>query len=214
MFRVKNNEFVIPGQLVGTDIRHDSNCFREGGNVYSSVQGLARIEDNTLKIIPSSGGYTPKEGDVVIGVVKDVLHGKWLVDIDASYPATMDGEEVTRNPQRVDLRDYFRVGDILSAKIFSVDEIHASKLGRPSKLEGGYIININPKRVPRVIGKNKSMVNMLREKTNSRIVVGQNGRVWINSANTAFVVSVVRKIEREAQTSGLTDRIEKLLNNA
>jgi len=73
-------------------------------------------------------------------------------------------------------------------------------------------INIDPKRVPRVIGKKRSMLDMIKEKTRSNIVVGQNGRIWIKGENVDFIVKVMRKIEAEAQTSGLTDRISGMLD--
>ncbi|RLI94501.1 MAG: RNA-binding protein, partial [Candidatus Altiarchaeales archaeon] len=71
MLRIKNNEFVIPGQLIGSRIICDTNCFYENGKVYSAIQGIARVIGNRVIIIPSSGTYVPKEGDIVIGVVKN-----------------------------------------------------------------------------------------------------------------------------------------------
>jgi exosome complex component RRP4 len=50
--------------------------------------------------------------------------------------------------------------------------------------------------------------------TNAQITVGQNGRIII-SANTLeaenLVKRAIRKIEAEAHTSGLTDRIREFL---
>lgn len=211
MFHVKDRELVIPGQLIGENIRHDINCFHEGDRVYSSVHGIVRIEGNHIKVIPSTGWYMPKEGDLIIGVITEVLMGWWAVDIRAPNICSLRGEEMTRDPLNVDLSRYFNVGDVISAKISKVDEVNACQLTRPWKLEGGIIINVNPKRVPRVVGKKRSMLNIIKEKTGSKIIVGQNGWIWIKEGQTELTIKTIKKIEREAQTQGLTDRITEIL---
>ena len=43
-------------------------------------------------------------------------------------------------------------------------------------------------------------------------MTGQNGLVWIKGENATIAAEAVRKIEREAETQGLTDQVEKFLN--
>ena len=74
------------------------------------------------------------------------------------------------------------------------------------------IMEISSKKVPRVIGKNKSMITALREKTGCRVVVGQNGWAWVKGKNADLVARAIRKIEEEAHMSGLTDRIGEMLD--
>lgn len=212
MLYVQDRELVIPGQLIGEKIRHDINCFHEGDSVFSSIHGIARVENDRVRVIPSAGWYVPKEGDVVIGVVTNILPGRWAVDIRSPYLCTLRGEEVTRDPLSVDLSRYFKVGDIISAKISMVDEVHSCQTTGPWKLEKGIIIDVNPKRVPRVVGKKRSMLNIIKEKTGCKIVVGQNGWIWIKDKQTELVIKTIKKVEREAQTHGLTDRITGMLD--
>ncbi|MBN2014971.1 MAG: RNA-binding protein [Candidatus Altiarchaeota archaeon] len=211
MLHIKDREIVIPGQLMGDNIRHDINCFHEKDKVYSSVHGMVRVEDNYVKIIPSTGWYMPKEGDLIIGVITEVLTGWWAVDIRVPNICSLRGEEMTRDPLNVDLSQYFNVGDVISAKILEVDEVNACHLTRPWKLEGGITVNVNPKRVPRVVGKKRSMLNIIKEKTGSKIIVGQNGWIWVKEGKTELAIRTIRKIEKEAQTHGLTDRITEML---
>lgn len=213
MLHVKDREFVVPGQLLGENIWHDVNCFHEEDSVFSSIQGIARVEDSRVKVIPSSGGYIPKEGDLVIGVVSKVLTGRWVVDIRSPYLCTLRGEEVTRDPLTVDLSRFFKVGDAISAKISCVDEVNSCQITGPWRLEEGVIIDVNPKRVPRVVGKKRSMLGILKEKTRCKIVVGQNGWIWIKDERTELAIKTIKKIEREAQTPGLTDRITRMLES-
>jgi exosome complex component RRP4 len=82
------------------------------------------------------------------------------------------------------------------------------------KLEGGHITSVSAPKVPRIIGKGGSMVNMIKDATGTRIVVGQNGLIWIDgeSENVMIAISAVKMVENEAHTTGLTDRMQKYLN--
>ncbi len=216
MFKVEDREFVIPGQLVGENVCCTENCLNEDDKVYSTIQGMVRVKGNSGKIIPSSGVYTPKRDDVVIGLVVEVLECGWLVDINSPYMSVMMGEEATRNVMEEDLSRYYDIGDKISVKIIRVNEVYDFDLIKPRKLNEGLIINVNPKRIPRVVGKRRSMLEILRKKTGCNIMVGQNGRIWIKSDrpdDVGLAVKAIKKIEREAQTSGLTNRIENMLDN-
>jgi exosome complex component RRP4 len=82
------------------------------------------------------------------------------------------------------------------------------------KLKTGQIVEVEPVKVPRVIGHGGSMISMLKKETNCSIFVGQNGRIWIDGKDEdiELLSKALRKIEAEAQRSGLTDRIYNFLN--
>lgn len=211
MLNVKDRDMIIPGQLLGSDLFYDMNCFTEKGNVYSCVEGMVRVDGRKIKLVPSSGVYMPRRDDVVIGVISDVLVGKWLVEINSPYVCAMRGEEVSRDAAKTDLSRFYKVGDIITAKVSDVNEVYSCQLIKPWKVEAGLIIDVGPKRVPRVVGKQKSMLNMIRDKTGSRVIVGQNGKIWIKGGNVDLAVSTIKRIEKYAQTQGLTDKIAGLL---
>ena len=73
------------------------------------------------------------------------------------------------------------------------------------------MIGIAPSKVPRVIGKKGTMVKQINEKTNCNIIVGQNGQVWISGDEANLAARAVKKVEREAHTENLTDRISEWL---
>lgn len=81
------------------------------------------------------------------------------------------------------------------------------------KIEGGRIIKINSQKVPRVIGKQGSMISLIKEKTGSEITVGQNGLVWIVGTPDGELLAekAVRLIEDKAHTEGLTERMQTFL---
>ncbi|MFH1126241.1 MAG: KH domain-containing protein [Candidatus Altiarchaeota archaeon] len=232
MFHVKDRETVIPGQLVAVDIPYDSNCYSDGPHVYSLVKGMVRIDGESISVIPARGGYAPKIDDTVVGIVTDENVAGWVVEINTAYECFLRKDEVNdfrrertprgrgydRGPQRGEREEKpmqrvsFNIGDVISAKIQSVDEVYNANLTRPWKLTDGLILTVNPKRIPRLIGKKQSMLNMIKEKTGCKIVTGQNGLVWVKGENILTVVEVVGKIEKEAETQGLTDRVSILLN--
>ena len=81
------------------------------------------------------------------------------------------------------------------------------------KLQGGRIFKVNPNKVPRIIGKQGSMVSMIKLATNCKIIVGQNGLIWIEGTpqEEKVAVDTILMIEREAHKSGLTDRVKAYL---
>jgi exosome complex component RRP4 len=82
------------------------------------------------------------------------------------------------------------------------------------KITRGQIIEIMPTKIPRVIGKQGSMISMLKQETGCQIAIGQNGRILINGKtpeDERLAVMAIRKIEQEAHTTGLTDRVTEML---
>jgi exosome complex component RRP4 len=110
------------------------------------------------------------------------------------------------------------IGNTIIAKIVDMDRdrtpilsIHGSDLGKTNE---GFIIKITPSKIPRLIGKKGSMINMILKETDSQITIGQNGRILINGKtrdDEEIIVKTIKKIEAEAHTSGLTNRIQMFL---
>ncbi len=78
------------------------------------------------------------------------------------------------------------------------------------------MIEVVSTKVPRIIGRKMSMINIIRKETGCTILVGQNGRVWIKGSpdRMALAEMAVRKVEAEAHTSGLTDNIKNTIIEA
>jgi len=204
MFYVKDREIVIPGQLLAENERHGENCIKENSKIYSKIFGMVTI-GGIVDVIPLNGIYNPKKGDVVIGVVVGIKGDFCFVDINSPYPGIIVPEngENFFNIRRID----YNVGDIISAIVTDVNEVNKAILGRVFKITGGNLIKINPKRVPRVIGKNKSMLNLIREKTKCRIIVGQNGIIWISDGDIKKAVEIINFVADNAYKQGLTEKV-------
>lgn len=221
MTRLKDsNEIVTPGEAVfdGTDIDAASGVYQKDGKIYSKYLGSVQYRNNDIQVRPLSGRYVPQEGDIVIGEVSRVSYSRWNVDFNSPYEGTLNIADATDeyvDLDEDDLTDFFDVGDAVMIEITSVSESKDVDLSmedrRCKKLEGGRIIEIAPSKVPRVIGKQGTMVKQIIEYTGANILVGQNGLVWINGGDMTLAAKAVKKVEEEAHTDGLTDRIAEWL---
>ena len=224
MIHVQHRELVVPGQLLAEgEYAISGGAFREGNLIYSSVVGLADVREREVGVIPLQGKYVPKRGDVVIGVVVDSHPSGWILDINSSYEGNMFVSDLLGRKvdlARVSLSRYVGVGDLVVAKVKEVDERKRVLLegGRGmGKVTGGKLIEISPAKIPRVIGKKGSMIEILQKVGGCRLTVGQNGRILIWGEDARMVDTVVEaifKIEREAHTTGLTDRVRQMLEEA
>ncbi len=217
MIYVKEKDLVVPGEILAEDDYYAGRgTFQENGKVCSNLLGLVSLRNKKISVIPLKSKYLPKKGDVVIGKIDDVRFSMWGVDINSPYPGILPASEVFGRDKK-DLSRVFDIGDVLFLRIVDVDEVKKVKLGLKGrgmgKFKGGIIVDIAPTKVPRLIGKKGSMINMIKDKTGCKIVVGQNGLVWVKGKQDMeqIVKDTIKLIEKEAHTSGLTDRIKNRL---
>ena len=210
---------VVPGTVLG-DAKNKKlgvGTFREKNNIYASRLGIKVEKAGYINISPLSGVYNPHVGDNVIGIITECQLSSWMADINAPYPGMLHVNQVPWKVEFGSTGQYLDVGDSIIAKIGLIDEskkIELSMEDRGSrKIDTGIILDIQPQKVPRVIGKNGSMITLLKKYSNCWIFVGQNGRIWIKgeSDRVDFIVEAIRKIEKEAHTVGLTSRMEQFL---
>ncbi|AMK15399.1 exosome complex RNA-binding protein Rrp4 [Methanobrevibacter olleyae] len=217
MIYVNEKDLVVPGELLAEDDYYSGRgTFEDDGKICSKLLGLVSLRNKKISVIPLKSKYLPKKGDVVIGKIDDVRFSMWGVDINSPYAGILPASEVFGREKK-ELSRVFNIGDVLFLRIVDVDEVKKVKLGLKGrgmgKFKGGVIIDIAPTKVPRLIGKKGSMINMIKDKTGCKIIVGQNGLVWIkgNEDMEQIVKNIIKLIEREAHTSGLTDRVKNKL---
>jgi len=219
---VKEKDVVVPGETLATgmDFLPSFGTYREGDKILASRLGLVNVEGKVIKLVPLSGVYHPKRGDTIIGFVREILLAGWRVDTNSAYSAVLGLKDASPEfiARGADLTKYFEIGDYIMAKIINVtsQNLVDLTLNGPGlrKLTGGRKIMVNANKVPRIIGKQGSMVSMIKDFTNCRILVGQNGVVWISGEDPAkelLAVETIKKIERESHLSGLTDAIKAFL---
>ncbi len=216
---MEERKIVVPGEIIATgdDFLPGEGTRREEKDIVASKYGLAEVTDRMVKIIPLSGVYTPRRGNVIIGQVVNVTFRGWVIDFDAHFNGFLPLTEVPRFINKGELRSYLDFGDVICAKIMGADETSVDlsiKLRGFGKLEGGQLVKINPNKVPRVIGKEGSMVNLIKNDSNADVDVGQNGFVWLRGDRVEDELKAKKIIEficENSFVSGLTEKVEEFI---
>jgi exosome complex component RRP4 len=209
---------VLPGEEIpARGLKPGPGTYRVNGRIYASVMGLLQPRPPFVGVAPLAGRYIPRAQDLVIGIVTDVQGTFWLLDIGAPRWAPL---HMTGTPWKIDFGEtgqYLRVGDAVVVAVEQIENtgrIGVTMIGDGlGKLEGGTLATLSPAKIPRVIGKGGSMIHSIQEATKCQIVVGQNGRLWIDGPDDGIlrVREALRLIETEGQRRGLTERVQALL---
>lgn len=197
------SDIYLPGELV-----NKSEIDRIAGVVfYKDAEGHERFRRLSMKrdksIIPLRGPYIPRIGDHVIGVISDVKFSFYIVDMNIAFAGIL--------PTKMTRIDY-RVGQIIVASVFEINESGEITLNMPRTLRNGAIVKIDSTKIPRILGKEETMINMLRNKLDCEIAVGKNGYIWVSGKNTPQAINLLKMIESQSHTKGLTNRIESYLS--
>jgi exosome complex component RRP4 len=220
----ERKQIVTPGDLLAeNDYVAGDNTYKENGKIYATRVGLVDYDNRRVFVVALKAFYVPFIGDLVIGKVTEVSLGVWLVDIGAPYPGVLRASDALNRPfrpQRDEMSSIFDVGDLVIAKIVASDRtrdplLTVSDVGL-GKIKRGQIVEITPTKIPRVIGRQGSMITMLKQETGCQITVGQNGVILVSGKSPEdeqLAVMALRKIDEESHTSGLTDRVTEMIRN-
>ncbi|MFX0020900.1 MAG: exosome complex RNA-binding protein Rrp4 [Candidatus Hermodarchaeota archaeon] len=229
-------EVVVPGEVLTEDVSNflpgrGTILNKERNKIISLNIGLKQIKKNYINVIPLRGFYTPRPGDKVIALVVDKNPVKYKCDINAKDFGQLKPKNTIKKGRTRGFRgggpvqdesstEKFDIGDILIVKVLSADRLNKPELTTVGKYlgkkTGGIVITIDPPKIPRVIGRNGSMIKMLKNLTNCNIFVTQNGRIWLKGvdiANERLLIESIYKIASEAHTVGLTDRMQEYIIN-
>ena len=208
---------IIPGEIVveGEDYLPGEGTEKRDNKIYSLRYGLAEETNKLIKIIPLSGVYEPRRGNVVIGKVEMLTHNGWVMNIGSSENGFLPLAEVPRYVNKDEIAEVMDIGDLAIVKIFSINSrgidvtLKSRGLG---KIDDGLVFEINSNKVPRVIGKEGSMIKLIKDETKTNITVGQNGKILINGEKIEDELLAKRAIEHIVEKSfisGLTEEVTK-----
>ncbi len=215
-------KLVLPGEELDPDVETQPPFVIEvNGRKIATVVGLYQEREGKKYFTRLKGPYVPKPGDVVIGLITGIGIMNWYVDLNSPYTGVLNVNDFLGrpfNPAIDDMSKMLRVGDYVKVKIAAFDKtrnplltVQGKDLGR---IVTGTVVEIAPAKIPRVIGRKRSMIEMLENETECRFFVAVNGRIHIACPNKeleAIAVLAVKMIEREAHTTGLTERVMKFI---
>jgi len=215
-----SREIVLPGELLSEEgMQAGTGTYRKRGKVYAAMVGIKKTRGNVIELIPLSGRYVPCTGHGLIGMVMDVGSSFWVVDLNSPYVGILHVNDTVWKVGFGETVKYLNKGDYMLCIVSELETNKAlisMKAHGCRKLDSGIVITAMASRVPRIIGKDGSMINMIRDFTKCQFYVGKNGRIWLDGTSDSIdlATKAIRMVESEAPSSGLTERVSAFLRSA
>ncbi len=219
---MSESQFVLPGDVIVTgDYRPEQNVILDGDRLMSTAVGFSEIEDNLVTVTPLTGLYTPKTDDLVIGKIVSHNALSWEVDINSYYSGILTAFDIfgkDYSASRDDLSLKLNTCDVILARIANVGSrdplltIIGENLG---KIDSGELVKISPTKIPRLLGKHKSMIQSIEESTNVTITVGQNGFIILKCDDSAGLQKAIASIKMIGMThddATLEEKVQNILD--
>ncbi len=196
-------KIVVPGEVVSEKPERIPYTSVDSGKTFATVASMI-MDDG--KLVPLAGPYEPLPDDMIVGMIAEVRFAGYTIDLNCPFYTFLSSRETQSS---------YSLGDIIFARIKSVDEVKNVELAETKLLREGRLLSVSAVKVPRIIGRKNSMIGMISEATGCMMYVGRNGYVWISEkGKPALAIASIRKIEAEAHISGLTDRVAEFLKTS
>ncbi len=193
---------VVPGEKLHDKPLRIENTITDNNGTYSCI--LGSFDEETKVLIPLEGLWQPKSGDTIVGIVEEDRGTTVTVNLNAPYKGLIISKFLETD---------IRAGDTIVATIKDLEKGGTAILIRPKPLQGGKMMSVKPSKIPRIIGKGNTMVTQITAGTGTSVIIGLNGIIWLNGGNIDLATAAILKIEEEAHTNGLTDRIKAMLDS-
>lgn len=179
--------------LLGPGLRHHDT------KVFACKAGILRHKaPNTFWVDATQKRYIPSKSETIIGLVIQKAGDIFRVDIGAAEPAALSylAFEGATKKNRPDVN----VGDLVFAKLLVADKdfeselICVDSLGKKQKLgvlTGGFVFNCSINLARRLRNDKCPLLAAIRKhiQVPLEIVVGMNGRVWINAKRERDIIA-------------------------
>ncbi len=216
-------KYVIPGDVITTGpFRPEQNVVLVGDKIISTTIGISEIYDDSVKVLSLTAKYLPKIDDLVIGKVISHTSLSWELDINSCYVGFLPAQDVFGrdfSAHADELASKLKTGDLVAARIANFDRtrdplvtISDRDLG---KIDSGDLVKISPSKVPRLIGKKGSMIQMIEMATDAAVTIGQNGWVVVSCESPEGLLKAKKAIEMvndKAHVANLTDQVKEMLD--
>ncbi len=220
--------YVIPGDVIADgSYRPEQNTVLVGDSVVATVAGVSEVtgggDGGSARVIALSGRYYPKINDLVVAKVASHTSLSWELDINSAYVGFLPAQDVFGRDFSAfadELGSKLVRGDLVAARIANFDRtrdplvtIGDRDLG---KIDSGELVGMSPNKIPRLIGKEGSMIKSIEEATDAGLTVGQNGWVVVSCDDPNGLLKAkraVRMIDEQAHLADLTDRVVEMLNS-
>ena len=114
-------------------------------------------------------------------------------------------------------REHMDIGDVMLARVQEVDEAHNIVITMKGvglrKLKEGTVLDLPVNLVKLVRSDNDSILNSLKEVSDCRIIVADNGRMWVDGSpeNISMVRDAIDLLKSSGHMSNVTDVISQFV---
>lgn len=234
-------DVVLPGDQITLPIPQSAGGARKSklilgpglrqvdGNVVSCTAGVLKQRSaNTFWVDSYQKRYIPSKGETVIGLVIQKAGDIFRVDIGASEPAALSylAFEGATKKNRPDVS----VGDLVFAKLlvaykdFESELICVDSLGKKMKLgvlSGGFVLTCSINLARRLRSSECPLMDSIKKhiRVPLEVVVGMNGKVWINAKNERDIIAAGNAIlaaehKTDAEIDEMCDQVAALFTGA
>lgn len=194
---------VVPGEQVADKPVNSFGVYTYNNKTYSKQLGVLYSVEH-IKVVPLTGKYMPKEGDQIIGlVIQEDLYG-YILDIKSFRLPYIHKRSI---------KTELKVGDLVLCNVYFVNEIKEASIDILAKLETGMLFEVSSKKVPRIIGKHRSMISLLEKYLGSKIIVGANGYIFAKGGKLNILKDALKIINKYSYVDNLTEKMKVYLEN-
>lgn len=229
------NHIAFPGNDISQIVFKGETCRRSEKTVGPGLKifdnkiivcnsGVLKCKEDKLFCIDYyKKKYTPVKDDIVVGIVAAKTSETFKVDIGAPELATLPYLAFTNATKKN--RPDIKVGNVLVAKVkmatpFMESEISCVEYASSvllGQLESGFLITVSLNYALQLKKSSSKLLYLLGQFVPYEIVVGTNGKIWINSASIRLTIalgSVILKAEhlKEEDIQDLVISFNKSLN--
>jgi exosome complex component RRP4 len=191
----------LPGDLIKDNVKANKAAIRsENGKTYACVVGT--VKDGFFK--PFELAYIPSVNDKIIGIVYEKKAKIAFVDTGTAFNG------IVQLTNEINIEQ----GSIIMAKVMKIEDDNNLLLTDVKTLnkENAMLIFIHPSKIARIIGKEGSMLSLIKEKTQCQILIGLNGYIVIYGKNVKNVIKAINFIVERAHLENLTNQVASLLS--
>ena len=210
---------VTPGEAIGASSgkRAGTGTIISGDSIISTKLGWAKENNDVLFVDPIFAKYLPRSGDLVIGIIESVRNNLWFAEVNAPFNGLLP---MSLAPWKVEFgaaREHMDIGDVMLARVQEVDESHNIVLTMKGvglrKLKEGSVVSMPVNLIKKIRENNESILNELKDFTDCRILVAENGRVWIDGDSDAVSIAkdCIELIKSEGHLDGFEERFSKYI---
>jgi len=210
---------VTPGEAIGASsgVRAGTGTLKQGNEIISTKLGWAKENNGVVFVDPIYSAYLPRSGDLVIGIVESVRNNLWFAEVNGPFNGLLP---MSLAPWKVEFgaaREHMDIGDVMLARVQEVDEAHNIVITMKGvglrKLKEGTVLDLPVNLVKLVRSDNDSILNSLKEVSDCRIIVADNGRMWVDGSpeNISMVRDAIDLLRSSGHMNNVTNVISQFV---